>query len=158
MVVTNPILYQVIQHLLDQRLGAGDARRVSAHLNRHAAVVGKARKPPRHALGGFQYIDKRRRLAIEGRLIKPRERQYLVNQRSHRLRLVVDEPRELLTVGGINHVVSHKLGIPRDHLKRWLTLLEKSRRIVSARARSLFCSRSCRCWSSIRSSNGSISS
>ena len=132
MVVANPILYQVIQHLLDQRLGAGDARRISAHLNRHAAVVGKARKPPRHALGGFQHIDKRRRLAIEGRLIKPRERQHLVNQRSHRLRLVVDEPRELLAVGGIDHVVSHELGIPRDYLKRRLHLVAHVAREVAA--------------------------
>ena len=132
MVVANPILYQVIQHLLDQRLGASDARRVSAHLNRHAAVVSKARKPPRHALGGFQHIDKRRRLAIEGRLIKPRECQYLVDQRAHRLRLVVDEPRELLTVGGIDHVVPHELGISRDHLKRRLHLVAHVAREVAA--------------------------
>ena len=132
MVVANPILYQVIQHLLDQRLGTSDARRVSAYHNRHAAVVGKARKPPHHALGGLQHIDKRRRLTIKGRLIKPRERQYLVNQRSHRLRLVVDEPRELLAVGGIDHVVSHKLGIPRYHLKRRLHLVAHVAREVAA--------------------------
>ena len=94
--------------------------------------MSKARKPPRHALGGFQHIDKRRGLAIEGRLIKPRECQYLVDQRAHRLRLVVDEPRELLAVSGIYHVVPHELGIPRDYLKRRLHLVAHVAREIAA--------------------------
>ena len=62
---------------------------------------------------------------------------------AHRLRLVVGEPRELLPVLRQHHIVLHKLGIARYHLQRrlhfMLTLLEKSRRMLSASASSLFC-------------------
>ena len=123
MVVADAVLDEVVQHLLGQRLAARDARRRTLHPHAHALVVREAGQPPGHALRHRVQVNGRRTVVLEGRLVKLRQRQHVVDQRAHGLRLVVDERGELLAVGGLHHVVLHELGVARYHLQGRLHLM-----------------------------------
>ena len=122
MVVADAVLYEVVEHLLGQRLAAGDTRRGALHAHLHLLVGGEAAKAARHALGHGVQVDEHRVVAERG-LVQARQREHVVDERAHGLRLLIDEGGELLAIGRLHHVVLHELGVARDDLQRGLHLV-----------------------------------